>query len=214
MTIHFSAAEFFDLLPIADITFHCPATTSQSRTEAGEVIRVNRGARLWRGDITLGKMTREEAAFCVTRLDQLTQAGASFMIWDRRAEFPLDDPDGVIAGRETLLHTINASGTIRLGGLPARYQLQVGDYLGFAYAENPVRHALHRVVAPTQASVNGFTPSFAIDPPLRPGAVTGTPVQLARAACKAVIVPGSLTHAPGRATITEGSSFSFIQTLR
>lgn len=215
-TFPLSSAQFFDLLPISEITFYCPPVSSFSRTGAGEVIVADIGARLWRGEITLGKMTRAEAGFARTMIDMLGGAGRSFMVWDRAAAFPLRDPRGAALGAATpTIHTLGSDGsTLRLAGLPAGYQMEPGDYLAFTYGTNPTRYALHALVTSGVANSSGVTPLMEVLPAIRPGAVVGATVSLRRAPCKAVLMPDSVRHGPSKAVIREGSTFAFIQTLR
>ena len=104
---------------------------------------------------------------------------------------------------------------ISLSGLLAGYVLSSGDYLGFAYRSDPARYALHRIWTPqVEADAQGTTPSFTVQPPLRPGADVGAAVTFERAACKAIIRPGSVEPGRTRRFTTEGMAFSFVQTLR
>lgn len=104
---------------------------------------------------------------------------------------------------------------IGLKDLPAGYSLRRGDYLSFTYAFNPTRYGLHRVQDITVvADGAGETPFFEVIPPLEPGAVAETPVQLVGAHCKAIIVPGSTQTGRQSKFMRDGMSFKFIQTLR
>lgn len=157
---------------------------------------------------------RAEAGRPEVLIDILRQAGRSFLVYDTRRPAPLLDPNGTILGAATpTIHTLSADPReLRITGLPASYVLSPGDYLSFTYGTNPVRYALHRVVATTTA-VAGLTPLFEVTPAIRSGAVTGAAITLIKAHCKAVILAGSVETGSGRRTITEGIGFGYVQSL-
>ena len=216
LTFPLTRSAFFDLLPIQQMSFDCPEQLQQSRTGDGSVLTADLGARLWRGDVQLGPMTRSEAAQVRALLDVLRGAGRSFMASDLAAPRPLADPDLSFLGTAApVLHTIGAdSRTLRVAGLPAGYVLSAGDLLSFSYGVSPTRHALHRVVSEAIADGTGLTPLFEVTPHIRPGAAAGAAVTLDRPSCKAVLVPGSVDVGATRRTLIEGVRFSFMQTLR
>ena len=54
-------SEFIAALPIASVEFDCPEALEMSRTDGGEIITGSLGTRLWQGEVTLGRLTRDEA---------------------------------------------------------------------------------------------------------------------------------------------------------
>lgn len=212
-----STAEFLDLLPILSLSLECPEVAQVSRTEGGDLIAANMGARLWQGEVTLGSMQRNEAREVSALIDLMRGAGGSFMVYRTTSPFPAADPTGTLLA--TFAPNIRALSTdarvVQLKGLPAGYTLTRGDLLSFAYRSDPVRTALHSVAsASITASGLGQTEFFQVTPNIRPGAAVDAEVFLIRPQCKAIIVPGSVR--PGRTTrfITDGMGFSFMQTLR
>jgi hypothetical protein len=209
-------SEFFLNLPIMHQTCWLPDQMELNRTGSGEQLAADLGNRLWQGDIKLGKMTRAQAGQHEVLIDLLNQAGRSFLMHDTRRPFPLLDPTGSILGAAT--PTVLAFGPdvreLRLTGLPANYALSAGDYIGFTYLTGPTRFACHRLVAPITANGSGVTALFEVTPEVRTGASAGVAVTLIRPRIKALIVPGSVRPATTRHTISEGLSFSFVQTLR
>ena len=207
---------FMDALPIERMTCDLPAAVEMSETGGGELLTSALGTRLWQGEVTLGKMTQDEAAWALAQIDAARQIGASFMIYDVSRAAPRSDLTGATLGSAspTLSAVASHRREIRLTGLPAGYQLWRYDYIAFSYGTDPTRFALHRSVDATTASAGGLTGWLEVVPPIRPGFTLGAPVILKRASCKAVIVPGSVQ--PGRRThtMTEGASFRWQQTLR
>lgn len=151
-----SAAEFFDTLPIRQVTFHLGRSVTTSQTGGGDLIAHQLGTRLWQGQIILGKDHHRAAAAIEARLALLEEAGASLLIYDPRLPGPIADPDGSLLGGSTpRIASLRANNRqMTLKNLPTGYEISQGDVLGFSYGSNPVRTAYHRVVtggvAPTR----------------------------------------------------------------
>lgn len=209
-----SKSAFFALLPISKLVFHLPDTRSHTRTRGGDIITSDNGARLWQGEVTLDRITRAELA-AVRPLISLLSGTGSFMVYDVTRPFPQYDPDGSqLAGAAPVIAALPSAREISIGGLPVGYRLSRDDLLAFSYATNPVRHALHEVVTGGTANAAGIIPNMEVVPPIRPGAAIGAAVTLIRPACKAIIIPETLQPGTTRATLTDGVTFKFIQTLR
>lgn len=215
MTLSFplSRLEFFSLLPISEFTMDLPETVEVSQSAGGELFAANLGARLWRGTVTLGRLTYAEAGEVEGLIDVLREAGNTFLAYDTRRPYPL--ASGVSAGGAVSIRTLNGNNRgLSLQGMPAGYVLTRGDYLEFDYGASPQRKALHRILEGTVANGSGNTVAFDVTPNIRPGAVVGASVNLTRPAFKAQIVPGSVNKGSARRGISEGISFAFQQTLR
>jgi hypothetical protein len=216
VTFPLSLADFFDLLPIRSVAVECPENSVTSITGAGEVIRATLAPQLWRGSIEIAPGYHGEAARIAALLDLLQRPGASFLAYDPRLKFPQADATGATLGAATVqINSVNADNRrLSLKGLPASYALTRGDYLAFTYG-SPAKYALHRVVAATVAADSGgVTAEFEITPLIRAGAAVNDAVALAKPACKAVLLPGSLSTGAGQRRITSGASFQWVQTLK
>jgi hypothetical protein len=219
VTFPLSLAGFFDLLPIRSAAVECPENSVTSITGAGEVIRATLAPQLWRGSVELAPRYHGEAAKIAALLDLLQRPGASFLAYDPRLKFPQADPAGTTLGSANVrVHSVNADRRrLALNGLPAGYVLTRGDYLAFTYG-SPAKYALHRVVAATVTASSGLIPGitgeFEVTPPIRAGAAASDSVSLAKPACKAVLLPGSLSTGAGQRRITSGASFQWVQTLK
>lgn len=217
VTFPMLTANFFRTLLIKSLKFDTPENVEMNLTAGGEAMRSNLAPSLWSGEVKFGNMTRTEAANAQALLDLLRAPGASFYAYDTRRPGPLFDPTGSILGAATV--TINSlvagNRELKLQGLPAGYRLACGDYLAFDYGTTPVRRALHRVVNPlVTAAGTGITPNIEVTPPLRAGAAVGAAVTLVKAACKAVIVPGSIDTGTTARSMNDGMAFKFQQSLR
>lgn len=209
-----SVAEFFDTLPIRQVTFHLGRSVTSSQTGGGVLISHQLGTRLWQGQIILGKDHHRAAAAIEARLALLEEAGASLLIYNTRLPGPIADPDGSLLGGSTpRIAALNANNRqMTLKDLPVGYGISQGDVLGFSYGSNPVRHAYHRVVKGGVADGFGLTPDIELIPFIRPGAAVNAIVTLVRPVCKAKIMVAEYGVSSG--AITAGTTINWMQTLR
>jgi hypothetical protein len=212
LTFPLTLAQFWSQLLIAQITFETPEQVEASQTGQGQQLRADLAPMIWTGEVRLGPMRRHEAEFPETMLDIL-RPGRSFFAHDTRRPFPRQDPTGSILGvASPIIASLPNAREMSLSGLPPGYALSRGDYLAFDYL-TPARRALHRIVSPVVANGGGTTPVFDVTPMIRTGALVGATVTLARPACKAVLVAGSVTPGNTDHTITRDMAFRFQQTL-
>jgi len=211
-----SLTDFFDILPVQSMTFDFPEAAEVSKTQGGDLLTASLGTRLWQGKVTLDKMVAARDAEVMAMLDVARRPGASIMISDRKRPWPRADFGGALLGAAApkLGGISTDTRELSLYDLPAGYQLMRGDMIGFAYASNPVRYALHRVASGAIADGSGVTGMMEVSPNIRAGAAVGAPVTLLNPACKAIIVPGSVDVGTRKRTLTTGVSFQWLQTLR
>lgn len=206
-----TAAQFFNLLPIASARFWLPESMTMESTEGGEIFTADRGPRLWQAEFSLAPGHHATVDDREARLSMLAQAGRSFFAYDPRRRGPAADPTG--AGLTGYSPTITASTAreVTISGLPPGYKISRGDYLGWSYGSNPVRYALHRSVWEAVATAGGVA-TVEVTPNIRPGA-TGA-VSLVQPVCKMILVPGGYNPGAGAGVITTGATFRAQQTLR
>ncbi|MCE8007130.1 hypothetical protein [Aestuariivita sp.] len=217
LTFPLSPADFIDRLPIKSVTPDLPEIVSMSQTGGGDILTEDLSPRLWRGEVLLAKLTPDEASAAMALIQAVRGPGRSFMAYDTRHPAPRNDPDGSgLVGATPRIQSLGANPrTLSLHGLPADYVLLRGDMLSFDYGAGPVRTALHQVVDETvTANQGGATPEFEVIPFVRAGAAAEAAVTLIKPACKAVILPNSVTAGTKGAWMTEGVAFSYVQTLR
>ena len=206
--------EFLHKLPIERITFDLPEAVEVSETGGGELLTADLGTRLWQGEISLAKMTPDEAAVALALIDVVRGRGGSFYCYDISHPTPRSDPiPAKFSATGAKLAAVHANmREVQISGLPAGYLLQHYDHIAFVYGGT--RHALHRIASTASASGAGQTGWLEVVPPVRPGFVLNATVWLRRPSCKAIILPGSVQ--PGRRahTMTEGAAFKWRQTLR
>lgn len=218
MTLAFplALAEFWDLLPISTLAMDCAPQLEASGTGAGQQLTRELAPALWRGTVTLGRVTPAEAADAMALVDLARQSGASFLACDLMRPYPSLDPDGAVLGPATV--TVQSIGAtrrdLRLTGLPPNYQLRRGDLVGVTWGAAPLRYGLHRIVVAASADATGLTGWCEVAPALPSALVPGAAATLARPPVKAMMVPGSVRAGTLRRGLVEGAAFDFIQTLR
>lgn len=216
LTFPLTLGEFFDGLDATALGFDLTESMRHSQTQGGEVLVSDLGPRLWTFEVQVVTKTHAEARKGEALARMLRQAGRPFFAFDKTAAYPAADRKGVILGSSTpTINTVNSDNRrMRVQGLPAGYTLSRGDLLSFTYGLDPTRYALHEVITPVTADGSGLTPLFEVSPFIRPGAQAGAAVTLAKPFCKAVMIPGSYRPGLRRVVVTEGFTFSAIQTLR
>ena len=219
LTFPLSAAEWMDKLAVDDVVFDLDEAMEISETAGGEVMSKRLSPSLWRGRVDLTGLRYDCGAERAAMLAVLRQPGASFLVYNRRKQFPAYDPDGSRLGSAIpIINTVYAQ-TIRLDGFPPLYRLTAGDYIGWQYGTDPVRYALHQVTVTATANGAGSSNPGRINaldiyPFARTGAVPGIPVTVIRPVCKAIILPGEAGEATWGRVAVAPRSFAWQQTLR
>lgn len=210
-----SLADFWDELLVSSMTFDPVEQLESSGVASGKLLTREVGPTLWRGSVTLAKLTPAEAADLAPLLNLARSNGASFLVCDLNRPYPALDPTGNVLGAATVtVSGINVSRRgITLTGLPPNYPLSRGDLIGVRYGSGPVRYDLHRIVVSSSADVTGETGWNEVTPPVASGLSVGDPAELARPTVEAKVVPGSVQSGSRRSGMVEGGGFSFVQTL-
>ncbi len=205
---------FFGGLKVTNVMIMLSDPQEISRLGDGSILKASLGAALWAGEASLPSGPHCLQSEAEVRLARLMRAGETLLVYDPRSNGPASDPGGAILGASTpTIHTLDADNRrIRIQGCPPGYQLSVGDWIGWIYGSSPVRYAAHRIETAVVADGSGLTPLFAVEPFIRTGVTLGTGVNLIRPPFKAVLT--ATDYGAGRARVSQGPSFSFIQTLR
>ena len=207
--------EFADGLRVRSQDWDLSENLRSTEDGGGRILTADVGPRLWEGSITVAPDTAAGQRAAQALAQVLRQAGASFLINDRKGKFPAADPDGTMLGAAavTLSAPVAGSDTISMAGLPSGYVLTPGDYLSYAYGTADEKVALHQVTVGGAAADDG-TLTIGVVSRVRPGVSDGAAVTLIGASCKAIMVPGSFKAGTIGLASTAGFSFSFRQTLR
>lgn len=216
LTFPLALADFWDQLLISTISMAPEDQSETSGVASGQILTREVAPALWRGTVTLGRLTPSEAADIAPLIDLVRRPGSSFLACDLKRGYPQLDPVGAVLGAATIVvDTVAASGReIILAGLPPNYPLSRGDLIGVTWGSGPVRYGLHRIVVPSSADVTGRTGWNEVTPPYSPALQSGDVAVLGRPVIKALIVPGTVQPGTLRSGLVEGIGFSFTQTLR
>lgn len=209
-------ADFWDQLPIGAVALDCAPQLETSGTGGGQILTRELAPPLWRGAVSLGRLTPAEAADVLPLIDLVRQSGASFLACDLTRPWPVLDPDGSVlrASALTVAEIAPDRRSLRLAGLPPAYPLSRGDLVGVIWGAAPVRYGLHRVAVEGAADAAGTSGWIAVVPALASGVTVGAAVSLDRPVFKALVVPGSVEAGRRNRGLHEGIAFAFVQTLR
>lgn len=207
---------FWDQIEFSTSMFTLGESRQINTNGGGHVLDASLGSRLWSGEATLLPARHQEMLKSDARIELLLELGASFLAYDKRVTWPLEDPTGAILGAATpTLGAVDANNVdVTIAGLPVGYTLTRGDMIAFSYLTGPIRRALHRVVFAFVADGAGNA-VIQVTPAIRSGFTLGTAITLNKPAMKARIIPGSYkpsTGSPGK--LSGGASFKFVQTLK
>ena len=163
----------------------------QSTQASGLVLVKDMGSPLWTLRATTRSLSPNELDTWRAKLTTLENGLKTFWGYPMSRCFPIAYPNGswptggAFSGTATLA-SINANRkAISLSGLPAGFQLRVGDYVSIA-------GDLHQVMEAATAA-SGTTPQFEVRPHIWPAVVAGGAVSVKQPACLMAIVPGSLS---------------------
>lgn len=151
------------------------------------------GSALWIANYSTLPLDIDDALDFEAILNSLDGVLGSFYAGDLRRPYPRLDPKGeAIAGSNPQISWFGVNGkSLALSGLPPGYVLSRGDYLSFDYGAGPSR-AYHQVMEPATADGSGETGGLELRPHIRPGAIVGASVTLAKPTAVMSLLPGSI----------------------
>jgi len=209
-------AEFWDTLPIQSVQFGEVRRDQVSGTGGGGTLAYDLGGMLFHGVVTLDTMRWSEARRVHGLLRSLRGPADLFYATDPLCAAPAFDPGGALlsAGPSTVtIDTIDdETGEVTFAGLPADYQLAIGDMFDVVFG-SPERQALFSIDADVTADGDGVTDATSVSPPLWNGIVAGADVTLIRPAGVFFVVPGSDRRGASMRGKVSGSTFEIMQKL-
>jgi hypothetical protein len=163
----------------------------QSTQASGRILVKDMGAPLWTLRATTRGLSPNELDTWRARLTALENGLQTFWGYSMSRCYPIAYPNGswptggAFAGSCVLASIATNRKQISLSGLPAGFQLTVGDYISIA-------GDVHQVMEPATAA-SGTTGVFEVRPHIWPGRTVGAAVSVKQPACQMVIMPGSLS---------------------
>lgn len=198
----------WDMLPISSLQLQLVEPKEFNRMAGGGSIAASLGDPYWVAKGTLARRSLPQARTYEARLSRLSRAGARLTVYDPQLNGPAADPGGIlIEGASVTVAALNADGvSLRLAGLPGRYTITPGDYLGATISGVP---HLFRAVTGVTSFAGGYADFFEVEPWLPAGLTVGTAVELIRPRfIGQVTVFGPPTLSRGR---SENGSFTIEQ---
>lgn len=200
-----SLAAFADKLRILSAPFVVEEQQQLSGLGTGDVLAAQLAPSRLTADVTLAPERHARAREIQALIESLNGPIHSFYFYSPANCYPAADPGGVVLGSAAVtIQSIGANNkSVRLAGLPAGYELRIGDAFAFDYGSNPSRRAWHRLAEDVSANGAGVTPLVELTQNLRPGVVAGLAVTFKKPAAKMFVLPGSLTvtHSGNRSTL-------------
>lgn len=208
--------DFFEGLPITELSFDLSEALEMAETGGGEVTTADIGERLWRASLTLRPMYYAEAERIKARLNLMRYAGRSLLAHSLPVIYPADDPTGSKLGASTpkIVNVAANNRDLRIGGLPVGYRLSTGDFLSFTYGANPTRYALHQVSGTNAVAQASGECTVEVTPFIQPGWAINAPIRLIKPQFKAIVRPGSTNAGRSGQQWTNGIALEIIQTFR
>lgn len=186
---------FSSLLRINQVDWQLQWNQELSGLGSGQIIGADLTPALWTGTITTVPLKIDVADSIQAKIESLHGVMRTFYIANPKRHFPIYDPTGSKLGASTpSIGQLDATNAYKLAvaGLPANYELQVGDFFAYDFGTGSTLRAFHRVVEDTIADGAGATPLFEVVPYIRPGVLIGTNITLIRPQLKAFIMPDTL----------------------
>lgn len=183
-----------DLLPIVSGIWEPIYQQETSGTGAGEMLAADLGPMLWGASVETAPMYLDEAKQLRARILLLNGSIGTFYFWSPEAKGPQSDPTGTILGASTVtIESVGADNhSLAFNGLPAGYELTIGDMLDVDYG-SPTRRALFALTESGEASSGGVTAELEVRPHIRPGIAAGAAVTLIKPAAKVKVMPDTLS---------------------
>jgi len=204
-----NATEFANKLRIQTVRWWLQEYQESSMTGGGEFLVADLAPRRWRADVTLIRMSHDDASEVQALVESLDGSINAFNLYDPRKMYPRSDPNGtLIASSTPIISSLSSNNKVlAISGLPEGYALSGGDMFSFLYGPTPQRRALHRVVGSVTANSSGVASGVEVRPHFEPGVATGIELDFSKPACRVRMIPGSFDPGTARGMITEGMSF-------
>lgn len=216
LTYPYGLAVLADILPIRSATWDIRRADELSGSGDGRVWQAELADPLWTATVTLAPRRHGEMKRIAALIRKLHGAQEAFWLTDPLSPYPQADPDGSVLGAATVqVHSVGSERrTLRLKGLPAGYQLTLGDKGQIAFSSDPAETFFFEFSESSAADGSGITAEAEVFPFVPAGVAADDAATLAKPACKMFVMPGS--HNPGRAgrLLTDGQSFTAMERRR
>lgn len=208
-------AELNDLLLIKTVVPRVARADEFSRLGSSQIIAAEMADPLRAFDVTLDWYDIAAGNQLRARFNSLQGSIETFLLTVPLQEYPAADPGGVlIAGSTVVIEAIGGDNrSVSFSGLPANYQLTLGDFWHVDFAADPVRRGFFEMSESVVADSEGVTAAAVVFPFIPPGLEPGAEVTFVRPACKVFIMPETLQAGRNVHPHIDGMSFTAMQKL-
>lgn len=191
-----ATTDLMEALKLQSCVLQLQPVQQLSQEAGGDPHVADLGDPLWMAIATAPVMVNRAVVRAEALLNKLGQTLETFLLWDTRRPYPEKDPGGVVLGASVVTIAAVGADTISLAGLPAGYQISIGDLVSFDDDNSPASHHLHEFSADGVANGSGVLALTQVRPFIRAGVAAGPVVTLKRPTAEVFLVPGSLQSQP------------------
>lgn len=175
---------------------------SNEITRGGDSIQSGGNPRLWAGSISIVPGDHAHGRRLAALAYQLVEAGSFILVRDYT--YLRTDLTGAT------LTSVRADRTgMRITGLTAGRIIRAGDYISFLYGGMRAFHTITKDVTVT----GGRIADILVQPSVREGFTVSTAVTLDNPKLLATVMPGSLDGGEAEGAVSNGLSFTWLQSL-
>ncbi|MET3601808.1 hypothetical protein [Martelella mangrovi] len=201
-------SDFFDHLPLLPMRWVIQRNDELSGAGEGVYWQAELAPPLWGAEVSVRPVRLPQASEISALVNRLHGAQEPFLFRDPFICGPRRDPSGnQLTGASVTVASVSGF-SLGLSGLPAGYQLSIGDKLQITSSG---KTAFVEVSENVVATAGGTTGAFDVFPRLPALVSAGDVVTLVKPACPCVIVPKSYKSGSASGNIVRGISFSIIQ---
>lgn len=162
MAISFPLVALFNNEVILTKRFQLMYRQDTSRLASGLTIARDYGTPLWVADFQTATLSHDDCIKVEAYLSALDGVTRKFTAWDTRRPYPLAYPTGSFSDSGSVGNLPTSVNQIGLKGLPANFQISVGDKFAIEYGSG--QRTIHQSIEDVTANGSGVTSDFAIRP--------------------------------------------------
>lgn len=199
VTFPLSTANFLDLIRVRTSEIRLmPQQQIGVQGSGGAIAKDLAGAR-WEADVETTYLNRHQARTVEAHINKLVGSIGSFLLWDTRAWYPLNDPRGTILGATTVQIAGSTATGFSLKSAPAGYAFKAGDRFSLiSTVGTPSAYAYYELAEDATADGSGNVATVVTNPyPLPSTYQTNDNLTFAKPVILALIVPSSISYQPG-----------------
>lgn len=197
-----------DIIDIESIVTRPRLSEEVEGIGSGQILRAQLSTPLWQMDIVtpISSLRANTGRRVRALFNQLNRPGAFFYVYDPIAQFPQNDPTGLIHNGETVrILEVSTTGRLSLQNAPVGFTYLPGDMF---HVEWGGRHGYFEISEEVTVGSDGTTLLFDTFPYMPTGIPGAATVTFIRPTMKAQFVPGELEYAAAQSDTWTMGNFS------